>query len=102
MASTNTGEAVAELGDAVQRDAEATVENATTGEAVAELGDAVQRDAVQWDADATAESARSITVGQITDGLVGAVSGLLSGVVWVVQSLVFNKMEAPASAQASG
>ena len=80
MTSTHTGEAVVAV-----------------GEAVAELGGALRRDT-----EATVKGVRSITVGQMADSVVGAASGVLRGAVWVVQSLAFKKMEAPASAQASG
>lgn len=75
-----------------------------TGEAVVALGEAFTElsKAVRHDAANTVENVRSITVGQITDSVVGAASGVLRGAVWVVQSMAFKKMEAPASAQASG
>jgi tetrahydromethanopterin S-methyltransferase subunit F len=80
MASTPTDEAIVELSKAVMG-----------------LGEAVQHDAAT-----TVESVRLITVGEIADRFIGVACGVLSGAVWVVQSLAYKKMEAPASAQASG
>ena len=75
-----------------------------TGEAVVALGEAFTElsKAVRHDAEDTFENVRSITVGQMTDSVIRVASSVFNGAAWIVKCLAFNKMEAPASAQASG